>query len=295
MSAPNGHIVITGVTGFIGAALARRLHAEARIVGLSRQGSRRDDWPVMQVDFCSAKSLRKLDKLKITMVVHLAAVKASGVEAETMAVNVAGTGTLLRYALARGCRHFLVASSIAAVGGLQPDFMPTALPITEDYPCNARDPYGLSKWSMERLVDEHAPEFPDAGFTLLRLGSVVDESAWVPAGATSHEKMTFPFVELARVSRSDVVAALSVAIRSPPRAGVRTYNLVGPDAGCVEPVATVLKRHFGARLDGAMFARFAAKYGDCAPLYAMERIKHDLAFFPKQSLRGFQRPLPVLQ
>lgn len=65
--------------------------------------------------------------------------------------NVEGTRVLLDAAAGAGVKRFVFASS----GEVYPENAPSFLPITEDHPCQANSPYGLTKLLGEELVKFH--------------------------------------------------------------------------------------------------------------------------------------------
>ena len=66
--------------------------------------------------------------------------------------NVTGSATLLEAALAHGARAFVLSSTAAVYGH------PEVQPIAETAPCQPVNPYGASKWMVERMLAdlEHA-------------------------------------------------------------------------------------------------------------------------------------------
>ena len=74
------------------------------------------DLPWIQGDFGSYEDLRQLDDNAIDAVIHLAAVTGGCRERDGLLVNVEGSRCLMRYLIDSGCRKFIMASSIAAVG-----------------------------------------------------------------------------------------------------------------------------------------------------------------------------------
>ena len=142
--------LVTGAGGYVGVALLTELAQDGvPVVGLSRQREPGPD--VVRGDFTNPEDLRALDDLEIGRVCHLAAVTGGCSEEDGLRVNVLGTRRLMRYLIDRGCRKFVLASSIAAVGLADSDFTPQAVPIPDEHPCLARDAYGLSKYLMEEM------------------------------------------------------------------------------------------------------------------------------------------------
>jgi UDP-glucose-4-epimerase GalE len=60
--------------------------------------------------------------------------------------NVGGSATLLAVALEQGCRAFVLSSTCATYGAVE------EMPIREDTPPAPINPYGASKWMVERIL-----------------------------------------------------------------------------------------------------------------------------------------------
>lgn len=278
-----GYTLITGASGVIGAALARQLSTECQVVCLSRKKPQADGGYV-QGEFHSCEDLRQLDRFALSCVVHLAAVTGGCSEEDGLAVNVLGTRRLIRYALDRGCRKFVLASSIAAVGCLSADFLPLQVPIPDDHPCLAQDAYGLSKAMMEDLTYYFQRVTSESDFIHLRFGAVYDPST-PPILYRADTVPDVPFVGLGSVMLGDVVRALALAVRTSTQPGVRVFNVLGMDANCSDPVSTVLRASLGERgahLDLSWYDDPEHAYD---PLYTMDKIGRDLGFFPQESTR----------
>lgn len=145
---PSGaRILVTGATGLIGGGLARRLlNAGAEVRALVRRpGSashlRAEGIDVAQGDMTDPSSLAKA-VAGCDAVAHFAAVLGdeAAPRARFMAVNVAGTRSLLDAAVAAGVRRFLYASSVWAYGfhaGPGTDETVPALPCGDPY-CDSK-------------------------------------------------------------------------------------------------------------------------------------------------------------
>ncbi len=277
------YILITGVSGFIARELVRQLSPDLPIIGMSRKKSE-GNFVFVKGEFHSFEDLRQLDKYQLAGVIHLAATTGGSSEEDALTINVVGTRRLLRYALDRGCRKFVLASSIAAVGCLSKDFLPVQLPIPDEHPCLARDAYGVSKAMVEELTRYFNRIVPDSDFINLRLGSVNDP-AKPPRLFSESAPPRFPFVELGPVMLDDVVKALIVAIKAPLKPGVRVYNLAGPDANCREPLPQVVRASLGERAGQVDFSYFEQPGQGYNGLYSMEKIEKELGFRPEQSTR----------
>lgn len=277
------YTLVTGVSGFIARELVRQLSPDRPLLGMSRKKSE-GNFVFVKGEFHSFEDLRQLDKFRLAGVIHLAATTGGSSEEDALEINVAGTRRLLRYALDRGCRKFVLASSIAAVGCLSKDFRPLELPIPDEHPCLARDAYGLSKAMVEDLTRYFNRVVPDSNFIHLRLGSVNDP-AKPPRLFSEENPPKLPFVELGPVMLDDVVKALIAAINAPVKPGVRVYNVAGPDANCREPLPQVVRASLGEQAGPLDFAYFEQPGHSHSGLYSMEKIEKELGFKPGQSTR----------
>ncbi|NHN35373.1 NAD-dependent epimerase/dehydratase family protein [Paenibacillus agricola] len=298
-------ILITGASGDIGSKLAERLVGASQNDGQSdnRNDDRNDGQknahevvclsrhhPQMAVphwlgNFDSFEDLQQLDALQIKAVVHLAAVTGGCSEEDGLSVNVLGTRRLYRYLYDHGCRKFITASSIAAVGCLSPAFTPLQLPIPDEHPCLAEDAYDMSKAMVEQLTHYFHRKHGDIDFINYRLGAVVDDELWRPKPITASSTLRIPFTNLSAVFVSDVLDALVTAIEAPHQPGVRTYNVVGADASCDEPVAELLLHKLGVEKAQVLLSHYQIPGNGYATIFDMRRIKAELGFEPKRSMR----------
>jgi UDP-glucose 4-epimerase len=278
-----GYTLITGASGFIGTALAHQLSTERQVVCLSRKKPQ-GDMAFVQGEFHSFEDLRHLDGFDISCVVHLASVTGGCSEEDGLAINVLGTRRLIRYAIDRGCRKFVMASSIAAVGCLSADFLPLQVPIPDDHPCLARDAYGLSKAMMEDLTRYFHGVIPDSDFISLRF-AVVDDPSARPTLYSLDTMPRTPFVELGHVTLSDALRALILAVRAPTQPSVRVFNVVGMDANCSDPIPIMLRACLGPRSKQLDLSWYDCPEHAYDALYAMDKIEKGLGFSPKESTR----------
>ncbi|MCB9832347.1 MAG: NAD-dependent epimerase/dehydratase family protein [Planctomycetes bacterium] len=147
---------MTGVSGFIGARLARRLVVAgvAEIRALMRPSSSREliaDLPLVPVlgDLEGGAELEPALE-GVDLVFHLAGLTRARSLAEFRRVNAEGTARLAAAAARAGVGRFIHTSSLAAVG---PNPVGVAT-LDEDAPCRPVTWYGQSKMeSEERLVD----------------------------------------------------------------------------------------------------------------------------------------------
>lgn len=147
--------LVTGATGFIGAALARRLRANGvRVRGLARS-ARPPAADELVVADLAEQALDPRWLADVDTVYHLAAkthdlAAAGDAESDYRRVNVEGTRRLLAAAAAHPPRRLVFASSVKAQGEGGP------LQLDESGAPRPTTAYGRSKLAAERLVSDAA-------------------------------------------------------------------------------------------------------------------------------------------
>lgn len=277
------NILITGASGFIGKKLVHRLAEKYKVICLSRHALA-GDVTFVQGSFDRFEDLRGLDLFEIDMVIHLASVTGGCSEEDGLAVNVLGTRRLYRYLLDRGCKKFITASSIAAVGSLDNEFIPLQLPIQDDHPCLATDPYGLSKAIVEDLTRYFHRKNAGTEFINLRFGAVADED-WIPSSVQKDTQMPVPFVSLAHVYSNDVVEGIVKTVEAPMKTGVRNFNLVGPDISSNIPSWDILTSILGDQNAQYDLDYYKLPGNEFKPVYAMDRFISEFGYEPARSTR----------
>ena len=266
-------VLITGASGFIGRALAASMAQGREVVCMSRRDPELG-LPWVQGEFGSFEDLARLDDRSIDAVVHLASVTGGCSERDGILVNVEGTRCLMRYLIDRGCRKFVMASSIAAVGFQSPRFRPVQLPIPDDHPCLDRDGYGLSKFMMEEITKYYQRQVGDIDVINLRLSSVRPDD-----GMRELKRISllgqWSLGGITMMALSDAVRAFALAAEAPHRSGVRTMNAAGPRAWVADPVADILRGWWGEEVDVSHFDRPGHEYDS---VFDVTRIREELGF-----------------
>lgn len=148
-------VLITGINGFIGSHLAKKLKDKGAIVwGISRSRRKKNIIKANIVDFKRLEILIKKKKIKICF--HLAAesLVESGQEDpyQTFKINTIGTLNILeitrRYKLEK-----LIIASTSHVYGNNP------LPFKEEYPARPSRPYETSKTCIDLIAQSYAETF----------------------------------------------------------------------------------------------------------------------------------------
>jgi nucleoside-diphosphate-sugar epimerase len=175
----------------------------------------------------------------------------------------------------------VTASSIAAVGSLDDDFIPLELPMQADHPCLATDAYGLSKAMVEELTGYFHRQNSETDFINLRFGAVADED-WIPPLVEKDTKMSVPFIVLGHVYASDVVEGIVRVVEEPMQSGVRNFNLVGPDISSHIPALEILTSILGDHYD---LDYYKIPGNEFKPLYAMDQFIAEFGYEPLRSTR----------
>jgi len=158
-----------------------------------------------------------------TAVIHFAGLKAVG---ESVAKpisyydnNVYGTLCLLQAMGACGVRTLVFSSSATVYGE------PQRLPLTEDHPLSATNPYGRTKLMIEDILrDLHQAE-PDWRISILRYFNPVGahESGLIGEDPKGIPNNLMPFVAQVAVGRRDHLNVWGADYATPDGTGVRDY------------------------------------------------------------------------
>ena len=276
-------ILITGTSGFIGQAFAESTAKDHEVFCISRQRTEVEGVTAIQGDFTSPDDLRKIDPNRVDVVVHLAAVTGGGTEEELLRVNVMGTYQLVRYFIDGGCKKFVLASSIAAVGMQSPLFRPLQLPMPDEHPCLDRVGYGFSKYMMEEVSRYLARQNEDLDFINIRLASIApDDRALTPrkTGPVGQWSMgTISYMYL-----SDTVRCLMLAAEASHKSGVRILNAVGTHACVEDTVPEIIRGWYGADADRIDLSHYTRPGHERDPVYEISRIEEELGFVPERSV-----------
>jgi UDP-glucose 4-epimerase len=226
-------VVVTGVTGNVGTAVARRLAREddLAVVGISRRPPSAgtvpmDDW--RRVDLAHPESQDTLEEVLhgADALVHLAwQIQPSHDPLAMSSTNIDGTMRTLRAAADAGIRQIVIASSVGAYSPGSKDRR-----VDESWPTGGIDSslYSRHKAQVERLLDRFETEHPDCVVTRLRPGLIFQRQAaseiaryflgpFVPAQAATRVRL--PRVPLPSefvfqaVHADDVAEAYLLALR----------------------------------------------------------------------------------
>ncbi len=246
-------ILVTGSSGFLGAAAALRLGAGGHeVTGLDPAPPPPSARHRHVADDLSDRTRldRLLAGLRPTHVLHAGGVSGPMVladrPAEVMAINVGGTLRLLEAALAAGVGRFVFCSSIAAVGPYD-----GPAPIGPDQPLRPQTPYGCSKAAVEYVLEglwRRVPmELCVLRFTGIygpgrRTQFLLDEMV---AAALARRSVRIPPTGPAPYLYGDDAAEAAVAACLAAELRQRVYYVAHPELVAIGEIRAIIARHVG--------------------------------------------------
>ncbi|GEM76416.1 UDP-glucose 4-epimerase GalE [Vibrio sagamiensis] len=159
----------------------------------------------------------------IQSVIHFAGLKAVGESVakplEYYDNNVNGTLVLIDAMREAGVKSIVFSSSATVYGD------PTSVPITEDFPTSATNPYGRSKLMVEECLTDFQKANPDWSVTLLRYFNPVGSH---PTGELGEDPQgipnnLMPFVSQVAVGRREYLSVFGSDYPTKDGTGVRDY------------------------------------------------------------------------
>jgi len=274
-------ILVTGASGFIGKALSTSLvrSGKHKVVCMSRHKPQIDvEAAFVKGEFHDFEDLRGLDGHEIDAVVHLGAVTGGCSELDGMMVNVEGTRRLMRYLMDRGCRKFVMASSIAVVGLQSVKFRPVALPMPDEHPCLDRDGYGFSKYMMEEVTRYHARQNEGIDVINIRLAAICPDEP-KPGLAKVGPLGQWALASISRMVLSDAVRVFTMSAESPMKPGVRVMNAVGPKVFAEDTVPEIMRAWYpDLKIDLSHYERPGHEHD---PIFDIRRVREEIGFVPE--------------
>ena len=172
--------MVTGGAGYIGShACVELLEAGYKVVVVDNLCNSKSDslsrveemtghnFQFHLADLRDAAAMQLLFKReKIDAVIHFAGLKAVGESTEIPLAyyqnNVGGTANLLEAMNEYGVKDIVFSSSCTVYGA------PETLPLREDFPLQAVNPYGQTKLTIEYMLKDLAASDPDWNISILR-------------------------------------------------------------------------------------------------------------------------------
>jgi len=182
------------------------------------------DLAFRRVDLLDPAGLRAvLDEAEFDAVIHFAGLKAVGesvsVPLRYYANNVAGTLNLCEALAERGPKTLVFSSSATVYGD------PASVPIREDFPLSATNPYGRSKLMIEDILRDLGRADPAWRIALLRYFNPVGAHASGRIGEDPNgiPNNLLPYISQVAVGRLPELRVFGDDYPTPDGTGVRDY------------------------------------------------------------------------
>jgi UDP-glucose 4-epimerase len=295
------HILVTGGAGYIGSHTVVELMALGHeivildnlcnskpsvVERIARIAGRRAGFA--QLDIRDRRALRHLfAQHRFDAVMHFAGLKAVGESVQKPLAyydgNVSGTVTLLE-CMAEARLKTLVFSSSATVYG-----EPATLPIPEDSPLAAGNPYGRSKLMIEDILRDAAAADPGWHIALLRYFNPVGahRSGLIGEDPSGLPNNLMPYIAQVAAGRLKELLIFGSDYPTPDGTGVRDYihvvdlargHLAALDAVGRQPGVLTVNLGTGRGYSVLEMVRaFAAASGRAVPYRVVERRPGDVA------------------
>ncbi len=306
---PYRSVFVTGAGGYIGRQLIAALAADRRQL-TSIIAS--DLWPVpadqqlpgvhyLAADICAPDLAQDMEKFKVDLVVHLAAVVTPGRQSDhslEYKVDVEGTANVLNACVQCGVQKIIYTSSGAAYGY----HADNAEWLDENDPIrgNTEFAYSHHKRLVEEMLARFRRECPDLKQLIFRPGFIL--------GATTQNQITnlfdqpkitgikgadSPFVI---IWDQDVVGAILQGIF---QGGSGIYNLAGDGALTLPEMARMLGKPYralpvwlviaglwvGKKLGLTQYGPEQVRFLRYRPVLANRRLKEEFGYIPKKNTR----------
>ena len=159
----------------------------------------------------------------IDSVIHFAGLKAVGESVLKPLLyyqnNIGGTLTLLEVMKSFGIKNIVFSSSATVYGD------PIRVPITEDFPVKAVNPYGATKLMIETILQDLQRSDPKWNVVILRYFNPVGahSSGQIGEDPNGVPNNLMPFIAQVAVGRRSELAVFGVDYPTPDGTGVRDY------------------------------------------------------------------------
>lgn len=177
-----------------------------------------------KVDITDKAALQKVfDEHEFTAVVHFAGLKAVGESSQIPLTyyhqNVYGSIALLEVMQVNHCKRIVFSSSATVYGD------PASVPIREDFPTSATNPYGRTKLFIEEIMRDQAVSDSDWQIILLRYFNPVGAHASGNIGEHPQgiPNNLMPYVSQVAVGQREKLSIFGNDYPTPDGTGVRDY------------------------------------------------------------------------
>jgi len=237
MEPKNNVVLVTGGAGFIGShTVIELLAAGYELVVMDNLCNANEESlkrvqkisgktvPFEKVDLRDEKGLERIfSTYNITSVIHFAGLKAVG-ESNTIPLeyydnNVCGTVLLLRVMAKHNVKNIVFSSSATVYGE------PATVPITEDFPLSATNPYGRTKLMVEDIMRDLYKSDPKWNIILLRYFNPVGAhtSGLIGEDPRGTPNNLLPYITQTAVGKRECVSVYGNDYKTVDGTGVRDY------------------------------------------------------------------------
>lgn len=240
-------ILITGINGFIGAPLSKKLSS----LGHEVSGIENKNGGIL-----NKKTVEKaVDNADV--VIHLAAITAHDAivrkKFETLETNFAGTKNVLEaFSNSKSAKKFIYASTGKVYGKI------IRLPIDEDHPTSPINILGKSKLLTERLIDFYASAKPNKEFIVFRIFQVFGPnqknnflvSAILSQINLEKKEITLGDIHAKRdyVYIDDLIDAFARAVEKKPQEGLSIYNICTGVGSSARDIIHLIEKILGRKI-----------------------------------------------
>lgn len=230
-------ILVTGGAGYIGSHTCLELTKAGyevvivdNLVNSSKEVLKRlkmingIDYKFYENDVCDKEALRTIFKNEtIDGVIHFAGLKAVGescrIPLRYYQNNLISTITLLEVMQEFGVKNLVFSSSATVYGD------PHTVPITEDFPLSATNPYGMTKLMLEDILRDVCKADASMNVALLRYFNPVGahESGLIGENPNGIPNNLVPFITQVAVGKLHHLSIFGNDYPTPDGTGVRDY------------------------------------------------------------------------
>ena len=209
------------------------------------------------------------EKESIDSVIHFAGLKAVGESVEKPLMyydnNIHGTLVLCEAMKKAGCKSIVFSSSATVYGD------PHTVPIKEDFPLHATNPYGRTKLMIEEILQDLCVSDPEWKVILLRYFNPIGahESGLIGEDPKGIPNNLVPYVAQVAIGKHEFVRVFGNDYNTPDGTGVRDYiHVVDLAKGNGYSVLDVVKAYSKACGKELPYKILDRRPGDIATCYA---------------------------
>ena len=249
-------ILVTGGLGFIGShTCVELLNNDYEVIIIDNLSNSKievldnikeitgKDITFYQEDVCDKKALDKIFKEnKIDAVIHFAGYKAVGESVEKPIMyyenNLISTLNLCKVMKKYNCKRLVFSSSATVYGS------PKTLPIREDFPLSATNPYGMTKLMNEKILEDIYNSDKDFSIVILRYFNPIGahSSGLIGEDPKGIPNNLMPYIARVATNQLDCLSVFGNDYNTNDGTGVRDYiHVVDLANGHIKAIEKVLK------------------------------------------------------